>query len=676
VGIIRGNDVLATVAAPVSTDANDALVPTTMRVDGDRLILDVGVTDSTVMPVLVDPVIDNQFAGGDSASTYGSFQNVSGWRRETSGAFGNFTFSPNSDSSYNGGVCYRVVGGQLVTIANQLCVSTQSSRSYGGEVGQWAWRPPTGIRGSASDGPNIPTDAYIYRAYVRHSYSRFSTSGGAYMYAGLRSGRTGGWIGASTDISQSGVSSDYRAGGWSSGAGYNGTIYNGSFLRHYCAATDCSIEHPTESVYDGTWFSFGLYALGSGHSASANAQGAVFYQYDRTPPTVTHTASSDLSGWKDGGSISTVVAGTDIGMGMQSVGVSYTNKDGQASGASRTYGCTGTTQSPCQPTYTQTFTTNVDNLPEGNATIGSTATDVLNKAAVTSPTVTVRVDRSRPALTSPSGPLWDARDRSDDHRYMGLYEAAYALHASSSDTYSGIKNIEVYVDGQSQASRGGLANGPVLDWTLQPDNYADGTHTVKIVTRDNVDGTPGAPDRHTDSTSFAITVDRRGDVDRAVISSGDPAAGGEIISSDMSQRTSSRARSENGPNTSSRDIVSCPSGTSSNEFCGEERVRMSDPTTGFGPDDEFSVIRGTSTTDARLSFVSELKAKPEPTDSPTAEGALDGALEAWQHPPPGHGNSFIRYDTNFSDKSDDGTAVNVSQSARGSTRKRGCRSSA
>ena len=488
VGIIRDDDdVLATVAAPVSTDANDTLVPTTMRVDGDRLILDVAVTDSTVMPVLVDPVVtDNQFAGSDSASSNGSFGTVSGWRRETSGPFGNFTFSPNSDSSYNGGVCYRVVGGQLVTIANQLCVSTQSSRSYGGEVGQWAWRPPSGIRGSASDGPNIPTDAYIYRAYVRHSYSRFSASGGAYMFAGLRSGRTGAWIGASSDISQSGTSSDYRAGGWTSGAGYNGTIYNGSFLRHYCAATDCSVEHPNEPVYDGTWFSFGLYALGSGHSASANAQGAIFYQYDRTPPTITHTTTSDLSGWKKAGSVSHTVAGTDIGMGMRSVGITYPNQTSDT----RTFWCTGTTQSPCQPTYTQTFTTNVDNLPEGLAAIGSTATDVLAKPAATSPAVTVKVDRSAPDIAI-SGRL-------AEHDNKSVSEAAYSLRVSATDGVqggspsqqrSGVKSIEVLVDG----TRAHFVDQPAADskplettYTFRTDDFEHGDHTVQVLATDNL----------------------------------------------------------------------------------------------------------------------------------------------------------------------------------------------
>src|SRR5699024_3709049 len=80
--VFDGNRVLLIIAAPVSFDANDHLVPTTMRVDGSRLVLDVAVTESTALPVLVDPVIDNQFAGGDVASGYGSFANVSGWRRE------------------------------------------------------------------------------------------------------------------------------------------------------------------------------------------------------------------------------------------------------------------------------------------------------------------------------------------------------------------------------------------------------------------------------------------------------------------------------------------------------------------------------------------------------------------------------------------------------------------
>jgi hypothetical protein len=399
--IARGSDVLATIQAPVSTDANDAVVPTTMRIDGTHLVLDVDVDESTAMPVLVDPVIiDNQFINRDAANSNGFFQNTLGWRRETSGALANFTFSPDGDNpSVGGGSCVRYLGTTPQFLPQQLCVLTQTTRTYAGEVGQWTWRPPGGYRSYLNDGANVDTDAYIYRADVRHSFTRLSVSGGAYMYGGIRSGRTGAWIGRNNDVNQYGTPSDWRDGAWTYGAGTPGVMSNASFFRMYCAASDCSVEHPDEPVYDGASFAFGAYALGSGHALSANTQGAIFYQYDRTPPAVTQ--QGDGSNWKRSGNVSTFVSATDNGMGMKTVGTSYTNTSGRPDGASSSYGCTGGILNTCPRSLAQTFYTNVDNLAEGTQQIQSFGDDVLGKRTI-GPSQTVKVDRSGPtgALTA------------------------------------------------------------------------------------------------------------------------------------------------------------------------------------------------------------------------------------------------------------------------------------
>lgn len=415
VAVMRGSDVLALVAAPVSTDADDRLVPTAARVDGSRMVLDVAVDASTALPVLVDPVvIDNQFYAGDEASTYGFFQNTLGWRRETSGPLANFTFSPNGDNPSTGGPCIRYVGTTPQTLQQQLCVLTQSSRSYAGELGQWAWRPPGGSRSHLNDGANLDTDAYIYRAYVRHSYTRLSTSNNAFMYAGIRSGRTGGWIGSNVNIDQYGNASDTRYGYWSFGENYVGVISNASFLRQYCAANDCLPEQ-TDPNIDGAWFTFGIYALGSGHSLSANAQGAVFYQYDRTPPTVTAATNSDQTTWKNSGTIDTLVSGTDNGMGMKTVGLS--------TGAAQAHGCTGGILSTCPRGLAQTFYTSVPSLPEGINQITAFGDDVLGKRTNATTPVTVKVDRTPPTIAM-TGPAVDG---------AFLESGSYAFHVDARD---------------------------------------------------------------------------------------------------------------------------------------------------------------------------------------------------------------------------------------------------
>lgn len=123
-----------------------------------------------------------------------------------------YNWAPNADNPSTGGTCYRVVNNTLGTWDNELCVATQSGRWYTGQLGHWAWRAPGGSRSYLDDGPNITFDGYVYRAYVRHSVTRFSTSNYAYMYAGIRSGRTGQWIGMNRNIQEGGAADDVRNG--------------------------------------------------------------------------------------------------------------------------------------------------------------------------------------------------------------------------------------------------------------------------------------------------------------------------------------------------------------------------------------------------------------------------------------------------------------------------------
>ncbi len=510
--IVRGTNVLATISTPVSVAADDTLVPTTMRVDGDRLVLDVAVNSATAMPVLVDPTItDNQFVGGDYSSTNGAFQNTYGWRREASGPLANFSFSPNYDNASAGGPCVRLAGSGWQTVQQQLCVQTQSSRNYGGEIGQWKWRPPAGTRTSSDDGAGIATDAYVYEAYVRHSFIRASTSTNAFMYAGIQSGRTGGWLGYSADVAQSGAQSDIRYGYWSWGENNAGVLSNPSFLRHYCAAPSCAIDHANEDVFDGAAFTFGTFARSTGNSLSANAQGAIFYQYDRKSPTVTHGAITDLAPWKRTGSVTTHVTGTDTGMGMHKVGVSYVDKNGGTSTINDIYNCTGGVNLPCPTTMPRSFAVNVDNLPEGNARIDSYAIDVLGKPTPGAG-LAVKVDRQGPDLAV-GGDLYDGRAQPFKGATYDVW--ADARDGSLAAPRSGVKSIELKVDHQrvgyceGNACRteeqdtgdcvGSDCEDPLPDecancdlehlWTVDITHYSSGVHPVEMIATDYADNT-------------------------------------------------------------------------------------------------------------------------------------------------------------------------------------------
>lgn len=665
IAIVRDDDLLAMIDAPVSKDANDVVVPTTTSIHGTRLSLHVAADDSTAYPILVDPVVtDNQFLNGDSASSNGQFQNTLGWRRETSGALGNFTFAPNADNPGSGGSCYRIVNNAWVPLDRQLCVSTQNTRNYPGEIGQWAWRPPGGSRTYLNDGAGITFDGYVYRAFVRHSYTRFTGSRGAYMFAGIKSGRTGQWIGMNRNIQQSGVADDVRYGPWTFGENTTTSISNPSFLRDYCANTACSPES-TDPNIDGASFAFGTYALGYGHALSANAQGAVFYQYDRTPPSVTHASNSDLSDWKDSGTIDTVISSSDKGMGVKRVGIVG------GSGQSITSSCTGGILSNCpQNPPAQTISTDMASFAtDGVQQITSYADDILDKRTYTASPLTVKVDRTPPDLGAPSGSLWDARNRSDDRRYQGVYASSATLKATATDASSGVAEIEVFFDGVSQRSRGGYAAGGALDWNwnLATQGIADGTYTVTIVARDRVAGQPGAADsRHkTTSAPFTITVDRSGDVYAGRFASGDPDAGGEVHAREWARAGSSTARRElAGHSVATRASAPCADGAT-NRACESVRIRTRIGASATNDTDDFTILRGDAD-DPDLQNVSQLLAPGRDSRAPAETGDLVSIARPWQILPPAHGSQFQRFD--FVEQRDESEPAEPDGGQSGATR--------
>jgi hypothetical protein len=121
------------------------------------------------------------------------------------------------------------------------------------------------------------------------------------VYAGLPAGRDPNtYIGASTDINANGSAHDLRNGVFTSGAG-GGVVYNDSFHRIFCVRSDCGGDLNADNSKDGTFFAVGAWPKGAGNSIAVSARGAIFYENDRTNPTVpTHSTSTDLSGWKLG----------------------------------------------------------------------------------------------------------------------------------------------------------------------------------------------------------------------------------------------------------------------------------------------------------------------------------------------------------------------------------------
>lgn len=254
-----------------------------------------------------------------------------------------------------------------------------------------------------------------------------------------------------------------------------------------------------------------------------------------------------------------------------------------------------------------------------------------------------RIDRTPPRATA-SGSLWDARDRDDDNRFEGIYNDAYTLRVDASDSHSGVRDIDVLVDGVSQRGRGGYTTARTLNWTLQPDNYTDGEHTIQIVVRDNVAGQAGvAETRHTTKQTFRVVIDRRGDIVHARQVSGSPQQGGVELENEWGRYNTPIARSDTRDATTTRTIVACDEDDPEAGQCGEWRNRPKDEDGGLEADT--AVHRSNDPDDDRLNVVAQAIAiARQASGEPAASGPIIDVLGPWQSPPPGRGTRYLRYD--------------------------------
>jgi RHS repeat-associated protein len=429
------NAVLVLVLPAVASDANDQNVPVKMSVDGNQLVLDVNAPENTAYPVLVDPVLENNFAGGNANSTSGTTSDVLGWIPESNVALSQFVFSPGSNG-ITGGQCLRSnlsKPGGIEYLNNVLCVtSTPTPNNYGGQsLGQYAWRPPSGLRRLGDDFP-VNTDAYVYRADVRNSW--LYVGGNGALYASLLSGRTHAYIGSSGPAPGQAASENggpIRANPFV--LDNPSTISNSSFLRTYCIDSTCR-EDLTDPNVDGTSFLFGLRAISTNVRASAIFQGAVLYVSDRTRPAATHGAAFDQAVWRNSGSLTSTVNAADAGVGLQRLGVYNTSGQAIQEVPSRPEDrCQGDRLKPCPKTFSQSFTYPVSALPDGANALYGLAVDALGKVApATADTLlTARVDRKAPDIT-PSGSL------TGHSPLVPLTDASYTLHINASDGDSSI----------------------------------------------------------------------------------------------------------------------------------------------------------------------------------------------------------------------------------------------
>jgi hypothetical protein len=247
--------------------------------------------------------------------------------------------------------------------------------------------------------------------------------------------------------------------------------------------------------------------------ASLTAYGARVWLDDNEYPTVTGVTNSTNGAWVGAGQQVTInPRAQDAGLGVKVFNLyaagtpnSWIRPNGVAT-TDYGQGCTGVRGARCpQWEVTGSISINTNDLKDANGaflqgdlTLGGQAFDALSKAS--NYYTNVKVDRSGPSIGL-SGSLWDARGSE-------IHSPSYSLQATPTDPYSGVRNVDILLDGTSVVPAG-APESAARSWTLQPGTcivpgapqpcakYGSGLHRIRVVASDRVGNVA--------STEFKVT---------------------------------------------------------------------------------------------------------------------------------------------------------------------------
>jgi hypothetical protein len=601
VAIVRGGRTLAHLVAPQAWDADNAPVDVRYELRGNRVTIVVDHRDEAHRyPLVVDPAVVESFES---------------WRANASMDYAGWNFEPDTLNKI------KAFYGEWYLGRGLYLYNRTATESYAGtEHRRWHFN----VLGFG--------DAYIFKADFTNMVHEPNAT-------------------CATQGLFSRKNNAYEPGAYKEQCfGYSDFRTNTVCARSDCGPTNTGYT-PAATTGNAAMFGVKTPSLGVRPVFTAYVGGASIHQFDTVKPVM--AASGIPTTWVESAT-GIKVRGTDTGMGMSNVRVSSPNKADwdQAPYKEPIPGCYDRKKRCAKIVETDAFGTG--NLPEGIVQIRGTGRDIIGDTTITD--FPIQLDKSPPTVNVVSGKLFDHRNRLDDHRNEGVYDLDNPLHVEAGDSLSGVKSVEVFVDGVSQASRGGFANGGTLDWTLKADDYGDGPHTIRIEAKDHVHGTPGStPELHTGVHEFTVVIDRRGDIYRAQQWDGEPGNGGFKLADESAQRGTRNARRVDDESIATRQPASCPS--DSNRQCGEVRYRIEADDTdddGDGPNDSYARYYGTTVEDARLDPVADIQ-EPSSRDlgQPTRTGPINDAMTAAQHPPPAHGASYELYETDEPENVDD-----------------------
>jgi hypothetical protein len=248
-----------------------------------------------------------------------------------------------------------------------------------------------------------------------------------------------------------------------------------------CKAPDCSATAGTNSNA-ATFLMVARYSRATTFTAFLG--GAAVYLNDREPPsgvTVIDRGHPDV--WLSDTTFTPVFSGYDKGLGVKQFKLTI---PGQAP-RYRTHACQGDRHDRCPAVASTTdsrvsgdsFAVNTNTVPEGLNTMEARVIDFSGNSVAQ--TWTLKVDRSVPTV--------NVTGLSDGQHVS--YAFASLVDIQATDPFSGVKSIEILVDGARQeitreqaCDAGGCSMSRT--WLFAPANYGPGSHTIEIKATDQI----------------------------------------------------------------------------------------------------------------------------------------------------------------------------------------------
>jgi hypothetical protein len=644
--VVRADKLLFAIRPPSAWDADGERIPVSYRVEGATLRVDVAHRGGDwAYPLLVDPeVIDQYSLNLDGSPRYqcndfsvGDDFGVGGWQWSQVVRSGS-SFGWDEDAN-------PYPGWQNCDLGLRIYAPTDRAYDAGnfGQWTQWAFR-------------NSYIEAAHFRATHQASSSCIKEALFEYTWpngSARNNWSAGRWWHPPDYNPPEGTSPWFSRQGDPSAPNYRGDPCHGMGGNAKHHRPDAPGRH------NAMVFRLMLTGQPSGTVPASELNGALLYLGDYDTPATTVSHSGLPSGWTRRATPTVSIRGRepDPGLGVRwfdlyrpvTGGGNYPGNPGYQVDQ-RDMGCSGAVHSRCDDDLTQSFSYDTNTMPEGPQALYADSWDALGKQSNV-PAWAVKVDRSGPGIT-PSGSLYDGRNRDDDHRNEGLYDADHHVTVTASEPSgrSGVKSIEILIDGQRKAyvtdqcsNDTQCPDTQALKFTLQADDYSDGDHQVKIVSRDLAGNST--------ERNWAITVDRRGDIYKAQkYLELEPDQYGPESDVQWGRLGTHQARAEDDEAVTTRTTVEENGHRFDEVRSASKLASQRDEETGDtdpNADESYEVTRGYDENDPDLDVVADIlaPATEEEGQAPAATGSLHGELKPWQTRPPASGTTYQRYDS-------------------------------